>query len=258
MSAIARSGTLWPLLLLALGGSSTACGGEQGTDNDHANGSDSGGNTASPDDATGGNNAIPHDATGGKEGTGGSAPASTDFADLDCASPWPGYKSCSSSTRCMDSQSSFADAVQASICLPELGMYPSDDACSGLGMLGRCFTVANEYWLADYRNGTETTAEAASRAETLGAQCEESGGIWCENPFGVSPETAAHCKAICAVARPDYSSTPECDWNDNCESSCWQAANDAGCDDCISISFWDTPGCNDFECQCPPPVFEQE
>lgn len=261
VSWVPRSGTLWSVFLCLT--ATSACGATS-TSEDDARQSSAGGGDGALDEMTGGTTAsgggsdgAPDDTTGGTTASGGSTTSAPDFSALDCSSPWPGYPSCSSSTRCTDSQSAFADAVQSSICLPDLGMYPSEEACSSFGMLGRCFVEANEYWLVDYRGGSESTATAAVRTEMLGAQCEESGGIWCENPFGVSPETAAHCKAICAESRPDYSLTPECDWSDSCEYSCWAAAENAGCEDCIFISFWEAPGCNDFECQCPGPVFGQ-
>lgn len=170
---------------------------------------------------------------------------------VDCDTPSPGLGACWANDICREGADEFHGSVVTSVCIPGLGFEPAD-ACTAFQLIGRCYDADLGTWEHHYyERSAPPAAEWQQGCEAV------TGGIWCTGPLGVPDATSRECRRACDAARPDYTSAPECLDADSCFSDCLEAvAAEGGCAECVTARiYWESGGCNDFECSCPPATF---
>jgi hypothetical protein len=165
-----------------------------------------------------------------------------------CDAPQGTFGSCSANSGCNEPVSERGKAAIA-ICIPELGDTLRDTPCSTWDISGRCYRPEDEYWT--YYFSGDTSA--------LMRECVDQGGVFCPYAPGHDAGKRALCEAACEANVPDYSSEPECESAvPNCVPECEAlvAFRSDDCARCLTENMdWPDGGCNDWECQCPGPVW---
>jgi hypothetical protein len=174
-------------------------------------------------------------------------------AQIDCDTPPVGLGACWTNDACNEGADEFNAAVLMSICIPGLGLTPTEESCNAFQLLGRCYEPDGGTWSHQYRSYM-----GPSEADLEQACLSVEGGIWCTGPLGVPDATSRECRRACDDARPDYTDEPECLVADTCFFDCLNAVEaDGGCAECVTQRIqWPAGSCNDFECMCPPATFD--